>query len=139
MDYFAFDAIKDAKRYLTGEGRAGADNNNGRGTAVDAPSRTKDTEVGQKTEREGKGGMRKEEPRTADAVAMPAAIAEMLLLRLRKKTNGVGELLTTYGSIVTKTTTTRPSDNNGCDVWGKGRMIQPANVNVCILFAHGHW
>jgi hypothetical protein len=88
MDYFAFDAIKDAKGYLTGEGRAGADNNNGPGTAVDAPSRTKDTEVGQKTEREGKGGMRKEEPRTADAVAMPAAIAKTLLLRLRKKTNG---------------------------------------------------
>ncbi len=46
MEYSAFDAIKDAKRYLTGEGRAGADNNDGRGTAINVPSTTKDTEVG---------------------------------------------------------------------------------------------
>ncbi len=46
MDYSAFDAIKDSKRYLMGKDKAGADNNNGHGAAIDAPSATKDTEVG---------------------------------------------------------------------------------------------
>ncbi len=41
----AFNAIKDAERYLTGEGGAGADNNNGCSAAINAPSTTKDTEV----------------------------------------------------------------------------------------------
>jgi hypothetical protein len=36
MEYSAFNAIKDAKRYLMGEGGAGADNNQGRGAAINA-------------------------------------------------------------------------------------------------------
>ncbi len=45
MEYSAFDAIKDAKRYLKGEGGVGTDNAGGCGTAINAPFATKDTEV----------------------------------------------------------------------------------------------
>jgi hypothetical protein len=56
VEYSAFDAIKDSKRYLTGEGGAGADNDDGRGAAINTLSATKDTEVGQGKEGRGKGG-----------------------------------------------------------------------------------
>jgi hypothetical protein len=46
VEYSIFDTIKDAKRYLTGEGKVGADIDDGHGAAIDAPSMTKNTEVG---------------------------------------------------------------------------------------------
>jgi hypothetical protein len=53
--------------------------------------------------------MGKEEPRTADAIEMPAIVAAAAVVALDKENKWrVGELLTAYGSIATKTTTTRP-------------------------------
>jgi hypothetical protein len=46
VEYSTYIAIKDAKRYLMGEGGAGADKDDGCGAAINAPSMTKDTEVG---------------------------------------------------------------------------------------------
>jgi hypothetical protein len=51
-----------------------------RGAAIDAPSTSKDTEVGQGTEGGGKGGMGKEEPRTADAIAMPTVVTTAVVM-----------------------------------------------------------
>ncbi len=53
--------------------------------------------------------MGKEEPRTVDAIATPANVATAADVALDKENKWrVGELLTAYGSIATKTTTTRP-------------------------------
>ncbi len=87
----------------------GVDNNNRHSTAINAPSTTKDTEVGQETEGGGKVGAGKEEPRTADAIATPAVVAAPVIALEEENKWRAGELLTAYGSIATKTTTTRPS------------------------------
>jgi hypothetical protein len=70
-----------------GEGGAEADNNNNPDAVINVLSTTKDTEVGQETEGGGKGGMGKEEPRTADVVATPAVVATTVVA-LEEKTNG---------------------------------------------------
>jgi hypothetical protein len=93
----------------TGEGGMGVDNNDRRGAAINAPSATKDTEVGQGKEGGQKGGMEKEEPRTADSVAMPAVVAAAVVALEEENERRVGELLTAYGSIATKMTTARHS------------------------------
>ena len=108
MEYSTYIAIKDAKRYLMGEGGAGADIDR-RGTAINAPSATKDTEVGQGTERGRKGQTGKEEPRTADTIAMPAIIAAAVVALEEENNWWAGELLTAHGSIVNKTKTMQPS------------------------------
>jgi hypothetical protein len=48
--------------------------------------------------------MGKEEPRTADAIAMPIVIAAAVVMFEEENKRREGELLTTYGSIATKTT-----------------------------------
>jgi hypothetical protein len=89
-----------------GEGRVGADNNDGRGTAINVPSAMKDTEVRQGTEGGGKGGTRKEEPRTADAFATPAVVTAVVVMLEEENEQRVEELLTTHVSIATEMTTT---------------------------------
>jgi hypothetical protein len=117
VEYFAFGAIKDAKRYLTGEGGVGADNDDGRGAAINAPSTTKDTEVGQGTEGGGKRGMGKDEPRTVDAVAMPTIVAAAVVALEEENKRRAGELLTAYGSIATKTMTMQPLQRQQMCCW----------------------
>jgi hypothetical protein len=106
MEDSAFNEIKDTERYLTGEGRAGADNDDGRGAAIDVPYATKDTEVGQGTEGGKGGGMGKEELRTADTVVTPSVLAAAVIALEEENKQRAGELLTAYGSIVNKTTKT---------------------------------
>jgi hypothetical protein len=86
----------------------GADNKDGHGAVIDAPSTTKYTEVGQGAKGGGKVEMGKEEPRTADTFAMPAVIAIAVVALEEENKQRAGELLTAYGSIGTKTTTTQP-------------------------------
>jgi hypothetical protein len=69
----------------------------------------KDTEVGQGTEGGRKGETGKEEPRAADAVATPTILATAVVPLEEENERRAGELLTAYGSIATKTTTTQPS------------------------------
>ncbi len=52
--------------------------------------------------------MGKEEPRTADAGTMPAVVAAAVIALEEENKRRAGELLTAYGSIVTKTATTQP-------------------------------
>jgi hypothetical protein len=101
-----------------GEGRAGVDNNDRCGAAINVPSATKDTEVGQGTEGGGKGRPVKEESRTANAIAMPPVVATMVVALDEEDKPRVGELLTACGSIETVTMTTQPSLCNRCNVGG---------------------
>jgi hypothetical protein len=137
MEYSAFNAIKDAKRYLMGGGGAGADID-GRGAAINAPSATKDTEVGQGTEGRGKGGTGKEEPRTVDAIAMPTIIAAAVVALEEENKWRAGELLTTYGSIANKTKKMQPLQSQQVQCQRRQWNNPAAKGNVFILFAHGH-
>ncbi len=87
MEYSTFNAIKDTKRYLTGEGGAGMDNNNGPGAAINAQYATKDKEVGQGTEGGGKGGTGKEDPRQRTPSQRPPSLPPRLS-RLRREMSG---------------------------------------------------
>jgi hypothetical protein len=55
-----------------------------------------------------KVGPGKEKPRTADAAAIPAIFAPAVVMLEEENKWRVGELLTAYGVIATKTMTTRP-------------------------------
>jgi hypothetical protein len=55
-----------------------------------------------------KGVMGKEEPRTSDTNATPVMVATAIVMLEEDNKWRAGELLTAYGSIATKTTTTRP-------------------------------
>jgi hypothetical protein len=93
----------------------------------------KDTEVGQGTEGGGNGETGKEEPRTAGALATPAIVAVKVVALEEENKQRAGELLTAYGSIVTETMITRPSQQQQMQ-YSQWQQNNPSCQGQCLYY-----